>query len=145
MSALEKIVAAVAGALVLAIAAIWITWPLFHQPSAAAKLQPKVEKAVTQTQAQQGAAVTKAEDATKSAIAATDKKAETHVANIRAAARIPAAAGAPRPQYLTVGDREFYLGVCSYKQYQGNPNCRGFSGEPESDRPATGARGLRRR
>lgn len=103
---------------VLVLAVMWVAgYGPFHSPSAAAKLQPKVAATVAKAETAQTADVIKAEDKTKAAGVAAEKRTETHVAKLRAA---PAG----------VADGEFYRGVCQSQLYAGNPDCRGYGGQP---------------
>lgn len=123
-SLIAKIIAGIVGALLLALAVMWIIGlgPFNTRPSAAAKQLPKVEKAVAQTQNQASAAVAKVEGEAKTTIAATEKRTEGHVAKIRAAA--------PRAVPADVPDGEFFAGVCESKLYAGSADCRGLGGKP---------------
>lgn len=143
-----KIIAGVVGILIIAGLVLFVAGigPFHVGKSAAAKVQPKVEAAVTKTQTKEAAAITHVEAEAKTSNASTEKKAEKHVANIRAAAPpVRVAPGTPRPQYRDYPDGEFFAGVCDTLVYAGNPNCRGYRGEPEGHRPAAGPRAVRGR
>lgn len=92
------------------------------RPSAAAKIQPKIEKAVAVTQVAQDKATDKAEGKTKTAAAAVDQRTDNHVADIRksTARALPA----------DVPDDAFCRGVRASKLYAGTPPGCGYSGKP---------------
>lgn len=146
----KTLIQVVLGACGVVTALLIIAWVLqlgpFHKgPSAAARVEAKVEKAVPKVQGQAAAAVAKVEGETRTAIVNTDRKADRHVANIRAAQRAPAAPGAPRLVYRDFPDGQFYGGVCESKFYAGGADCRGLGRQPEGGGPRPGAGALRGR
>lgn len=96
--------------------------PFNTRPSAAAKIIPKVEKAVAQTQAAEVKAVEKAEVKTQTAAVAIEKRTATHVAQIRksTASAVPA----------DVPDDAFCRGVRASKLYAGVEAGCGYSSRP---------------
>lgn len=94
----------------------------FNRPSAAAKLQPKVEKAVAVTQAGQDKATDKAEGKTKTAATAVEQRTDRYVAEIRKTTVRVVPADVP--------DDAFCRGVRASKLYAGTPAGCGYSGKP---------------
>lgn len=134
------------GLIVLLLVFAWVVQigPFKRGPSAAAKLQPKVEKAVEKTQTQAAGAATELNTQATAGINASEKKGETHVAKVRAQRPAPAP-GADRIVYRDYPDRQFRVGVCDTIIYEGDPACDSYRGQPEGRGSAKAPRTLSRR
>lgn len=140
-----RVAGVVLAVLVLAGVAAWVAGFGPFQPgkSAAAKQQPKVEKAVAQATGAAAKQTTVLAETAATANTETERRAEAHVTKIRAPARARPAAGAPVVRYADVPDGQFYGGVCESLLYRGNPACGGHGGGPEGQ-PAAGRAGALR-
>lgn len=137
------------GVLAVLVVVAVVTWvagigPFQLGKSAAAKQQPKVEKAVTQATAGAGKQTTALAEKAATANTETERRAEAHVTKIRAPARARPPTGAPVVRYADFPDGQFYGGVCESILYRGNPACSGHGGRPEGQ-PAAGRPGALRR
>lgn len=118
--------------------------PFRSGPSAAAKLQPVVEKTVEKTQGQAAAGAAQLNTQATTGINASEKKGETHVAKVRAQRPAPTPGAAP-VVYRDYPDRQFRIGVCDTIVYKGDPACDGYRSEPKGRGPAAASRNLFRR
>lgn len=144
MNASKTIITVVLGlavALVMLMIVAWaFRWGPFGRPSAAARLQPRIEKSVGKTEAEVAAATGHAATTTETAAAKTEKDVQNGVAEIHRSGveYRDRMVNVPGPVRVVVGDYPdgpLYRGLCRLQHYSGDPACGPYRDQQPSAGP----------
>lgn len=125
----RKRLALIVGALVLAVLILALCSRPKPPRPADVKAKVTIEKVVTETKQDYATDVLDLSEDTHHATKVIRERTSRAVSHLRKAAAAPS--GDP--------DRAFYLGMCQSRFYRDAPECDGYGGGPEGDRPSAGS------